>query len=431
MKRIVAVSCVAAVLLAGLTLTTSLTAQESPQKGHQPSYKVIDLGTLGGTFALAGGMNDWGLVVGASTLPGDTAEHAFFWRPGSMTDLGTLGGPDSFATWPFNDWNQIAGGAETSEPDPNGEDYCGWGTYLICLPFLWQRGVMTPLPLLGGNNGAAYEINNWGVVAGEAETATAGSDCTPPQVLEPQAAFWSKGKVHELPTLAGDTAGAAIVINDLGQIAGISGTCTNRALHAVFWQNGTVIDMGNLGGTGNNSPNDINNRGQVVGYSNLSGDETAHAFLWGKRSGMKDLGTLAGDFSSSGDGINNLGQVVGGSCDADGNCRAYLWEKGVMTDLNTLIPPDSTLYLLEATGTINDLGEIAGEAYDTVSGEIHPFLLVPCGRGHGHVAGCKDRAQNAGAVNGALRQHRKIVLPENIRQMLQRYRGGKGSIRRF
>ena len=426
MKRIVPVLCFAAVLVVGLTPMPQVSAQGLPQKEQQVRYTVIDLGTLGGTFGYAGGLNIWGSVVGASTLQGDTAQHAFFWRDGHMTDLGTLGGLNSDAPFPGNDLNQVAGDAETSSHDPLGEDYCGLGTGLICLPFLWQNGRMTPLPLLGGNNGFASEINNWGVIAGTSETTTQDPDCPPPRVLQSLPVYWSKGKIHQLPILPGDSGGLAQLINDLGPIAGRSGTCSHDALHAVFWQNGRVMDMGNLGGTRGNIPIDINIWGQVTGSSNLPGDETAHAFVWDKRTGMQDLGTLPGDVFSSGDGINDFGQIVGGSCDADGNCRAFFWQKGVMTDLNTLIRPDSTLYLIEASGTINNLGEIAGYALDMASDEIHPFLLVPCGGRPGDGAGCNDHPYSAGAASG---QNRRVVLPESVRQVLRRYIGEKRLLR--
>ena len=65
-----------------------VTAQRTPT---QPSYRVIDLGTLGGTFSEAFGINNKGQVQGFSTLPRDTAVHAFVWQNGVMTDLGTLG----------------------------------------------------------------------------------------------------------------------------------------------------------------------------------------------------------------------------------------------------------------------------------------------------------------------------------------------------
>ena len=77
-----------------------------------------------------------------------------------MTDLGTLGGPNSFAGFPLNERGEVTGEAETSTPDPFGEDFCAFGTNFVCLAFLWEDRVMTPLPTLGGNNGAANEINN-------------------------------------------------------------------------------------------------------------------------------------------------------------------------------------------------------------------------------------------------------------------------------
>ena len=60
-----------------------------------PRYVVVDLGTLGGSFGLAFGINDKGQVDGFANLPGDNAQHAFVYAKGVMTDLGTLGGPNS------------------------------------------------------------------------------------------------------------------------------------------------------------------------------------------------------------------------------------------------------------------------------------------------------------------------------------------------
>ena len=64
---------------------------------------------------------------------------------GAMTDLGTLGGPNSESFANLNNAIQVAGTAETSMSDPNGEDFCAFGTNLICLGFVWQDGMMTPL----------------------------------------------------------------------------------------------------------------------------------------------------------------------------------------------------------------------------------------------------------------------------------------------
>jgi probable HAF family extracellular repeat protein len=55
--------------------------------------------------------------------------------------------------------------------------------------------------------------------------------------------------------------------------------------------------------------------------------------------------------------------------------RAYLWEDGKMTDLNSLVVGGAQLYLASASG-INDAGEIVGLAVDS-SGTPHAFLAVP------------------------------------------------------
>jgi hypothetical protein len=58
-----------------------------------------------------------------------------------------------------------------------------------------------------------------------------------------------------------------------------------------------------------------------------------------------------------------------------GNPRAFLWENGVITDLNTLVPANSPLYLLTGFSS-NSRGEIAGFGV-TTDGEIHAYLASP------------------------------------------------------
>jgi probable HAF family extracellular repeat protein len=267
---------------------------------------------------------------------------------------------------------------------------------------------MIALPTLGGNNGFASGINDRDEVVGQAENTTIDTTC-PYKALQNLPVIWKKGHIQELPTFPGDESGAAWVINDRGQAAGNSGNCTEQ-FHALLWQNGTAIDLGNLGGTTNNVVFGINNRTQIVGYSDLPGDTTYDAFLWQKPTGMIDLGTLSGDFGSEGDGINNKGQVAGGSWDINDNERAFLWQNGVMTDLNTLIPPDCPLYLLEAYG-INDSGLIVGLAYQNSTGDFHAFLAAP------------TRGQ------WAISERPKVVLPENVRKLLQQRRGGRFGVK--
>lgn len=157
-------------------------------------YSMIDLGTLGGTSSVAYSVNSKGWVAGAASLPGNTAQHAVLWRMGRKTDLGTLGGPNSTAYFPLNDRGEVSGFSDTATPDPFGEDFCGFGTHLVCLPFVWQKGVRTQLPTLDGNNAIANEVNNRGQVGGVAETSTPDPTCVAPQVLQAEPVVWEKGQ---------------------------------------------------------------------------------------------------------------------------------------------------------------------------------------------------------------------------------------------
>jgi probable HAF family extracellular repeat protein len=416
------VTALAMTIIAGFAMSSRASAQQqqlAPLIPHQPQrYTIIDLGTLGGTFSWGAGINNKGWVAGFSTLPGDLSQPAFLWRNGKLTNLGTLGGPNSQPSYsPFSETGDIGGGAETPISDPNGEDFCYHGTFLICRPVLWHDGVITALPTLGGYNGVANQVNNKGQVAGVAESASLPPACLP-GLAEP--VVWEKGHIQELHVFPGDFTGVALAINDKGEAAGFSATCTT--FHALLWRNGTITDLGNLGGIANNVAAAINDQGQIAGVSDLPGDTTSHAFLW-QHGKMADLGTLPGDFSSNALGINSKTQVVGVSNDINGNPRAILWECGVMTDLNALLPAGSPWFLIEAD-SINSRGEIVGGAFNTTTGETHGILAIPCD-GLNLDPGCHDKDTATGL--GQTSERPNSPVPGNVRGML-RQRPGFGSL---
>ena len=82
----------AAASMLALGLASSATASPIP-----PHYTVTDLWTLGGPDSVGNGINDAGQVVGNSTLP-TGRRHAFFWSAGLMKDLGALAGDQSDAS---------------------------------------------------------------------------------------------------------------------------------------------------------------------------------------------------------------------------------------------------------------------------------------------------------------------------------------------
>jgi probable HAF family extracellular repeat protein len=411
-----------------------LRAQDSP--AEPPDYYVIDLGNPGGGSASVGNaINDLGWAMGGSNLSGNVYQHATVWLPGSSVDMGTLGGPNSAVPFTIrNNAGEIVGIAETSKAQPNGEAWsCDLAFFATvtgntCLGFVWKNGAITPLSTLGGDNGFAASVNNAGQVVGWAETNLHDGTCAYPQVLQFKATVWDPdGQIHALPQFGNDPDSAAVAINQEGQIVGISGICDNAvgaysATHAVLWQNGHVFYLGNIGGHGWNTPVSINDKGEVAGFANAAGDIVNgqltfkfHAFLWTRQTGMVDLGTLPGDALSEATGINNEGQIVGTSYGANfTHPRAFIYQNGKMTPLNSLIAGSTTLSLA-VTGDINDEGEITGQAIDSSTGETPAFLAVP------------SRSENWS--HAAIDTSVPIEAPESMHEMILRRHGLDGSSR--
>lgn len=402
-----------------------------------PHYAVKTLSTLGGTYGTAQQMNSSGLISGDANLTGDTTEHATFWtEDGGITDMGTLGGLNSGAGQ-VNERGLILGVSQTGVVDPLGEN---WGSALTCsasgglcegyqnllVGFLWQKGLMAPLPTLGGNNanvGFTTPLNNRNEAVGWAETSTQDASCTPPQILDWEAVVWGpgKGEIRELPPLSGDTVGAAFGINEKGQVVGATTICAfpsfSLPTHAVLWQNGKAINLPTLGGIMSNAALSINNRGQIVGVSDLPGDAATHAVLW-QRGKITDLGTLPGDYFSFAYGINDEGQVIIQSCDINFNCRAALWQNGSMTDVNTLTPPGS-LYLALAQH-INNQGEITGQGFDPNTGNTPPYVALPCDENHAGTEGCEASVDSSSSGLYARDERPKIEIPIKLRNVFRR-----------
>ena len=450
----------AAMSLFTLTVAPFQLAAQQEQQQHMQSrhYTVRDLGTLGGMYSYGYGINNAGVASGGAATSSQTNylfQTAFLWdKDLHMINLGTLGGdacPDcnSEAGGP-NAWGESAIISETANPAYQGEDFCGFGTHRQCLGAVWKDGEMTALaPLKGGYNGQAYWMNDEGQVVGFAENGIADSSCstaTPSQVLRFEAVMWERdGKARELRPLNGDTVGYAFDINDRGQAVGVSGLCENThvppivpgsdAPHAVLWdKDGTPTDLGSLGG-GFNVPAGINNRGEVAGAS-LSTDGTVHPFLWTKETGMQDLGAFPGAVVTGipcCNTLNNRGEAVGLTADSNFNLRAWIWRGHTKTDLNTLIPKDSPLYLQDSS-SINDSGQIVGQAIVKSScpvqsppawevnqfacTEIHAFLATPCDLNQTD-SDC-DRDTDEYSVETKTSAESQRVLPsESDRQLMQ------------
>jgi probable HAF family extracellular repeat protein len=213
--------------------------------------------------------------------------------------------------------------------------------------------------------------------------STSDPNCVSPQVLDYEAVVWGPGTadIRTLPPLAGDKVSLAFANNDRF-IAGYSGPCVPPSLliaggRGVIWEQDHATLLATLGGT-ITQPGEFNSEGQLTGSSTLKGDAAIHAFLW-QKGVMTDLGVLPPDTNSNGNGLNDRGQVVGGSFTQNATSgRPFLWENGVMTDLSTLIKPGSTSLTIFYANDINSRGEILATGFDSKTREVRGVMLIPC-----------------------------------------------------
>ena len=305
--------------------------------GAHPSHAFLysseiltDLGTLGGTTSEGHWVNSSGQVVGKSELSGDSQSHAFLLNNGSLVDLGTLGGPSSSAA-AMNDAGVVIGSSDLAG---------GVGTSA----FIYANGLMTNIGNLGSNYSSAFALNSAGLVVGE--SATSAGDI--------HGIVYSAGLLSDVGTLGGAYS-SAFAVNDAGNVVGESSD-SNSDIHGFVSVNGTMTDVGTFGGS-YSSTYLVNSNGQAVGIANTAGDLETHGFLY-SGGHLTDVGTLGGSYSYPND-INNKGQAVGESGIPSGNPHAFLWDKGTLTDLNTLLPTNSGWELINAL-YINDAGRVVG-----------------------------------------------------------------------
>ena len=346
-----------------------------------------ELQTLPGVNSSQGtGVNEAGLIAGFSQsgvtdpITGGDAVHAGFWRNRRFTDIGTLGGYESFAV-SLSDSGDIVGISTVDGPiDPY--SFLGQSVH----GFFWRNGTMHDVGTLGGpDTFPGFSRNLPGAVVGSSFINAIPNPTTGIPTQHPF--IWRDGHMRDLGTLGGTLCCQEVVVaNNRGQVASDSTLAGDLQTHPFLWDGHRLIDLGTLGGD-NGVVNNMNEDGEVVGFADLPGSQVHDAFLW-RRGVMTDLGNLGR--TSSGWAVNSQHQIVGASRidDTPGNGRAFIWENGgPLVDLNSLIPANSSLLLAYAVN-INDRGEIAGLGVPSgcaVPDYLscgHAYLLIPCDEHH-------------------------------------------------
>ncbi len=314
---------------------------------------VTNLGTLAGSNSAGYKVNMGAVAVGASDMY--TAQpRGFRWAAGvGMTSLGST----TRAAHNISNTGIIVGVGEV-----NG----------LSSAFAWQYGSLTTLSVPGGfmgmtyPNRAAFGVNNAGDVVGDMFGVN-GSAGGPGSV----GVIWSGAPTGQGWTLWG--AGIplplthAAEINAFRVVAGYNGGMA--ATYNV--QTGTYTALGTLGG-GASQAHAINNMGRVVGCAQTANGQW-QAFIWSPGAGIANLGAAAqlGAFQSVAWDISENNIVVG-EFNAGNSPRAFVWNNGVMIDLNTLIGANSGWVLEQAFG-IGGTGIIVGKG--TYLGEDRGWMI--------------------------------------------------------
>lgn len=244
---------------------------------YQPqSGQVTTLGSLGcmsGFTGAATAINDSGLIVGYSYLSPGGTRHAFAYRNGSMTDLGSLGGYSGALA--INS-SGVSVGFASDTPG-------GFGRAVV-----WANNSI--LDISNGFESEARGINDVGQVVGQA-TGPTGTH---------EGFLWSNGTTENLGTLPTGRNSEAYSINNRGDVVGSADVIssitfetnpitrevtitTNYHNHAFLYSNGSMVDLNSLISTNSGwelyYAYGINNSDQIVGWGSIDGGQHFRSFL--------------------------------------------------------------------------------------------------------------------------------------------------------
>ena len=309
----------------------SLVIWAVPAIGWANQYRAIDLGSLGGSIAVAYGINDRGQVVGES------GSRAFIWDEKSgIRDLGTDSTRLSRA-FHINNLGQVVGGCYSynsqfqslSSQDAYVRQPDGEINYLRTLPgetnLTWSVSINDSGMAVGTTYAAPYAPPyyadiigvRWNTLEDTIEASSLGRGFIPVDVNDNGQVVGhykdSGGNWHvllwEQESGCADTGLSvpAHAINNRGQIIGGEGGW-------YVWDSATRKILY----TGDGYGNDISDDGHVVGYFGGS-DSTDHAFVWDPVGGLVDLGADARAY-----GINEHGSIVG-QANVAGEWHAFMW----------------------------------------------------------------------------------------------------------
>jgi probable HAF family extracellular repeat protein len=333
--------------------------------GAQTGTVLPVLGTTGGDFTAAAGVNNAGQVVGVSSCDSDNGySHAFVWTSaGGMTDLGGFPGAKPNVT----QLSLSSAAAVNSSGQIVGMSYTASGNYD---PAMWTYNgsswTITDLnPTHSVCHGKSYAsaVNQFGDAVGSG-FASGGIAPTINAVL-----FKHDGTVVVLPGLGSSSpSDAALAINDSGTVVGEA--ATTAGIHAFVYDsttgaegdlNNLIVPDGSSAGWTLQNAYGIDDAGRIAGYGTLDG--AYQAFLL--------TPVLPGDANEDGKvDINDLTIVL-----TNYGQTGASWNTGDFIG-------DGTVDINDLTIVLTNYGDTSGSSAAGMAAVPEPaslVLLVVCG----------------------------------------------------
>ncbi len=317
-------------------------------------YQVVPLGSLGGTYTRALGVNDAGMVVGVSSNTDET-NLPFVWESGAIRPLPLLPGGTTGEATGVNASGVIVGRSN----DASGQDRA----------VRWTRNPdgswnIEDLGTLGGTFARASAINDRGQVTGASQIAP-----PPPPQRQSSHAFLLDTTMSDLGVLRFSDSNAIVFsegtsLNAMGHVVGFSYPVLSAELdHAFYFDGTTMIDLTPRGFRPRMRANGINDSDVIVGEladRDLTGGPSRAFFMSPGDATPQLVPTLDGHTDNAAYAIGNDGAIVGTSYGTgpDGDPRAFLWTRDGVFDLNALAGHPTPM-VSEATA-ISPGGLIAG-----------------------------------------------------------------------
>jgi probable HAF family extracellular repeat protein len=340
------------------------------ESGALNRYQATDLGSLSSNpnFSVnATAINDFGQIAGrydtgatfenknatTGAIQTTNVRQGFIWEDGKQTaltstglkkgqsDFGAADGTTVTLLTPnvntISNRGEILGTAdEVRQPVPKATDRA----------LSWKddgSGYKLSINDFGGVESYYFDTNSRNQIAGRnivEEKDAAGVAQTFDRAISIE-----NGKINRLADLGGN-GGTAQNISDNGKTI-VGYLDSDKALDdkekytAAVWKRDAsgqfvLTDLGTFGSE-QARLRDINSSGQIIGTRTSGIGSTAASDPFLLRDGqLTALGSLGGKTGTA-NGINAFGQVVGVSQDAKGANRAFVWNGGLQSDLNTLL----------------------------------------------------------------------------------------------